>query len=249
MCRVGKRCATHIRENYKKQQEAEELWASEVSVRRTQVAASPNRRTRQSLRVAEGALAKAKEKVEAARAEHQEQEDREAKIVKPQGNGQLTDFAATLFKGEEWEGLANEAAGRGISRSELIRERLGQLPRITARTASPRPPVETKTHGRQPTDGTEGIYRRETRGVRIPPEVLVRLDAEASLFGLSRSDYTRALVLELDPRRLGNHVGSSNAQTIAEQLQAHEAANNVTAADAASYWQEQVQDIRRRKQR
>lgn len=252
MCRAksegGVRCVGHLRSLQEKYNSDMDYWTSEVESRTAKVEQANTSRNRRDLRIAERKVDESINGLGTVAVEMAEAEARRAAAEKKEKRTKTT-FVGADLKESEWALLTEEAKALGFSnRSELIRSRLQQLPEIRGVEAVSTPRQEWagsgNPYGRNPTQGRKAGYERENRGVRIDDGTLNRLEAEAEVFGLTRSDYTRCLLLDLDPRSLGHHIGKKNTEYIEGKLATQEEAHIITAQDAKTFWHDQVLEVR-----
>lgn len=254
MCRSkaegGNRCRSHIKMTLNQQKEKLDYWLIEVEQRKLQAENEPNALNRRKVRDGEKALEGQKEKISALDDELFEAEKRasqERKTRKPVH----TSFLNADLRQDEWEQLNQEARLLGYrNRSQFIRARLTEMPTIEASKAEDIPYLEihggNDTGGRPATEGVSGSYERGTRGVKLPPAELERLEAEADIFGISRSDYVRALILGQDPRKLGNHMADDRKASIKKNIIAW-AEENAKAGGGVSttrFWKRAITEVR-----
>lgn len=254
MCRSkadgGYRCRSHIRQTLDQQIEKLDYWLIEVERRKAQAEEEPNALNRRKVRDGEKALQGQKEKVVALDDELLEAEKRasqEKKTRKPVH----TSYLNADLRQDEWEQLNEEARLLGYkNRSHFIRARINEMPTIEASRGEDLPYLQINggngTGGRPATEGVAGDYERGTRGVRLSPAELERLDAEANIFGLTRSDYVRALILGQDPRKLGHHMADGRREGIKKNVIAW-AEENAKAGGGVSttrFWKRAVKEVR-----
>ena len=239
----GQRCASHIRKNHASKLSRKVEAAKNLEFRKQQLEQKDNWETRRNLANAERLLAKAEAEFQDAEAEKMELDLRPTE--KNHGKGKsLTKFIGSCLKPGEWEQLNHDARERGISRSELVRERLDGYPTINPVLAGVSPWQKwegDRSPYRQPTQGVKGNYHRESRGVRVTEADLTRLEREAGLFGLKRSDYVRALVMGRDPRTFGYHISAEHAEEQLWMLETVEHAGRVEPQNVQAFWQERIQ--------
>lgn len=250
MCRSkaenGARCAGHVRAEHtkwKQRKEQQEMKLAQIIKDRDE--GKPIRK--QTVDRARAALAKSNSKVEQAEAELADIELRKEKNVRGRGQS-LNKFLGGCLKPEEWDALRAEATQKETTVSELVRERLNGYPAIKPVLAGDRPWQrwnDGATGGRRiPTQGGGNNYQRENQGVRVSETKLAQLEREAGLFGLTRSDYVRSLVMGVDPRTFGHHISTGYAENQIAHIKRVENINNVTPATAQEYWTEAIRKER-----
>lgn len=261
----GKRCRSHIYANYNNKLEWKERWEETLDqrwakilrfteVRNWKTLTEEERETykakayahdRRNLINAENNVAKFTQLVEEAELEKMNYELTLQKRTRKSGKKQ---FLGVDLKQEEWDYLTQVAIDRGYSsRSELVRELLNGLPVIRpflAGTESVQHWDGTNTWGRQPTTGRKGNYYREAHGVRVTEDELQRLEREAGLFGLTRSDYVRALVMGRDPRTFGYHISTIRREESLNVIAKAEQIAGVTEQNVQQYWAEAIRKER-----
>lgn len=247
MCRTaGRRCHSHVEQDHTRAVARLNKWKAAIPEREDAYQISQTSKNLERLQTAKRNLDVEEAKVTAFNKELQKIKDRAASAT---GDG-LGDFAGMNLKGSEWEQLAEEAAASGVSRSELIRDKLNRLPEISPLGAASLPRPEYKgdtTIGRHPTNGvTDGEYKRHCRGVRIDERTRERLKDEAAIFGLETSDYERCLVMGLDPRAIGHHHKQEKADALREKIEDLENPANVNPQTVQNFWHEKVQEVRAR---
>lgn len=255
MCKAksegGQRCAGCLRKKQTRTNKAYDDWVKRVAEVEYQIEneiPAPNKA--RNLVIAKRNLEETIEKMGKVAVELAEAEVRRNEKIKtkPQAKNR---FMGADLKASEWAILTEEAKALGYkSRSALIRKRLRDLPTIKSVEATSTKRQEWEngagaTWGRQPTTGAKGNYERGSRGVRTDDATIERLEAEAEIFGITRSDYTRCLLLDLDPRSLGHHIGEKRAEELREKVGNREQNHTVTAQDTKTFWTDQVLEVRR----
>lgn len=245
----GQRCdnADHIRKRLAKSRTQRVEAEKHLQNRIKECEANKNWQTERNLESARNMLAKAKVRLEQAEAAKMEFDLQPTEKNHGKGKG-LDKFIGACFKPGEWERLDEEARARGINRSDLVRERLDGYPSINPVLAGVSPWQKwegDRSPYRQPTQGVKGNYRRESRGVRVTEADLTRLEREAGLFGLKRSDYVRALVVGLDPRTYGHHISAENAEEQLAVIEQVEQAEKVEPQNVQAFWRERIQAERK----
>lgn len=247
MCRAGgRRCHGHVEQDKTNALARLKKWREALPVREAAYQQHQTSKNLERLEAAKRNLTIEEEKVAAFTKELEKIKDRGSRDT---GSG-LSEFASVNLKGSEWEHLAAEAEEAGVSRSELVRERLASFPVITPVGAATLPRPEYKgdtTIGRHPTNGvTEGDYKRGARGVRYDETNNARLKDEAAIFGLETSDYMRCLVMGLDPRSIGHHHKQEKADSLREKIEDLENPAELTPQTVERFWHEKVQQVRAR---
>jgi len=244
----GQRCLGHISQFKEQQQRKADYWQDEVERRAERLEASPSAVNRRNLSIAESALGKAQKKVEGFQ---QEEETILARRAEKSDEGKTASkdiFLAPDLRTDEWEELDRLAGEGWESRSDLVRTRLLDLPAISKASAEQvgRQKFDGGGNGwgRRPTQGTAGKYLRESRGVRIDEETQERLNEEAAVFGITRSDYVRCLLFKQDPRKVGHHIGDKGAEVLQGNASYREELAGVDGAGAPAYWKGQIKAIR-----
>lgn len=247
MCRAGgRRCHSHVEQDKTNALARLNKWREALPDREAAYQQHQTSKNLERLEAAKRNLKIEEEKVAAFTQELQKIKDRAGSAT---GSG-LAEFAGVNLKGSEWELLAAEAASAGVSRSELVREKLDSLPVIAPVGAAALPRPEYKgdnTIGRHPTNGvTEGDYKRGPRGVRYDETNNARLKDEAAIFGLETSDYMRCLVMGLDPRSIGHHHKQEKADSLREKIEDLENPADVNPQTVQNFWHQKVQEVRAR---
>lgn len=255
MCRAisegGVRCVGHLRKARDTAEMKLDDWTAKVNQRRIIVENHDTKENRRNLERAEANVEAYTAKLASLVVEEAEAEARKAAAeANKQNTKALNQFLACELKPEEWELIREEAKALGYnSRSQLVRKRLTALPEIRSVEGANTPKQEwrgNKSQFRQPTQGRNRLrgYEREANGVRVDADTLERLDREAELFGISRSDYVRALLLDLDPRSLGHHVGRRRSEELQDFITLEEQGHIITAQDARTYWHNRILEVR-----
>ena len=238
----GARCASYIRKNYAKRLEAKVAAEEAVRYLRKEAKSKRDDATKERLASAELVLVTEIAKLDVAEALKLELDLRPKEKQRGKGKG-LTKFIGSCFKPDEWELLDHRAKERGITRSALVRELLDGLPTFNPVLAGVSPWQKwegERSPFRQATQGRKGNYTRESRGIRVSETTLKRLEREAGLFGLTTSDYVRAVVLGKDPRTFGHHVSAEYATEQLAAIQRVEEAENVEPQNVQAFWQERI---------
>lgn len=243
----GERCASHIRKNHASKLSRKVEASKNLEFRKQQLEQKDNWETRRNLANAERLLAKAEAEFQDAEAEKMELDLRPTE--KNHGKGKsLTKFIGSCLKPGEWEQLNHDARERGISRSELVRELLEGLPTFNPVLAGVTPWQKwegERSSFRQATQGKKGNYTRESRGIRVSETTLKRLEKEAGIFGLTTSDYVRAIVLQKDPRTFGHHISAEYASAQIQIFEQAEKIGNVEPQNVQTFWRERIEAERK----
>ena len=242
----------HIKKQRTELDSSLEYWRSEVERRTTVNLTSSNTKSRKDVQNAQIALSRVEAKRVSLKAEEKELEER-ATFKSGEGEEGLTEFLGNDLSGDDWNTLDEAARDNGYeSRSAYVRELLQSLPTIVGSASEagklPVKGAPASNWGRRPTQGTQGgqgSYERHGRGVRVTRTELERLEKESALFGISRSDYVRCLLLGDDPRKFGHHVGSSTAEDTRKRNSYFEESNGVGALEAQAWWHDHIRAIRR----
>lgn len=255
MCRAiadgGVRCIGHLRKARDTAEAKLDDWTAKVNQRRIIVENHDTKENRRNLERAEANVETYTARLASLVVEEAEAEARRAAAeANKQNTKALKQFLACELKPEEWELIREEAKALGYdSRSQLVRKRLTGLPEIRSVEGAKTPKQEWRGNQSPYRQATQGKnrpqgYEREANGVRVDADTLERLDREAELFGISRSDYVRALMLDLDPRSLGHHIGRKKSDELWEFITVEEQGHIITAQDARTYWHNRILEVR-----
>lgn len=257
MCRAksesGRRCLGHIRKQKTHLQQQLMVWQIEVQRREKIVEQQPTSRNRRDLQVATTRVETTHKKIdevllEETKAEMRKQEQAEAKAKQPVSQRKNKELGAYLKPGE-WAELEAQARDYNIPLSTLVRKRLNEPPYIENVLSGVKTRVQRKGHHSSFRDATEGVndagmYQREKRRIRTTEATNQRLTEEAFLFGLTRSDYARCLLLDIDPRTFGYHLGDDQVEANTRMFRTAEESNGVSSEDVKGFWLERVGQVR-----
>lgn len=259
MCRAktegGRRCLGHIRKQKASLESQLAYWEMELDYRTKRVEGAPNAENRNRVARVENRITSIRNKIDAVMLEETEAEIRkereaEARANAPVGQKKDKELGAYLKPGE-WAELEAQARDYGLTLSALVRKRLNEPPYIADVRSGVRTRVERKGHHAPFRDATEGVndngeYHRGKRRIRVTEATNQRLTEEADLFGLTRSDYARCLLLDIDPRTFGHHLGDDTVEAQTRAFFQAEEAEGVDDESVKGFWLGKVGDVRQK---